>query len=157
MRLCSHGYVTQCQNHRAIAAMKSIAKLRICDWSLIVLTTGALFSGIQLELLSGSSYFWIWVHIGLSLLFLGICIWHIQLHFKSSNWFIRFKNLKSHVTKMLWWISLFTLATGMAASLDWLASGVHGPIGAIHGKIGFLMILLVVGHIVKRMKFFFPH
>jgi hypothetical protein len=58
---------------------------------------------------------------------------------------------------MLWWISLFTLATGMAASLDWLASRVHGPIGAIHGKIGFLMILLVVGHIVKRMKFFFPH
>lgn len=49
------------------------------------------------------------------------------------------------------------LATGLAASLDWLGSGIHGPIGAIHGKIGFLMILLVIGHIVKRKKFFFPH
>lgn len=58
---------------------------------------------------------------------------------------------------MLWWISLFTLATGLASSLDCLGSGIHGHIGAIHGKIGFLMILLVVGHIVKRMKFFFPH
>lgn len=54
--------------------MKKIAKLRICDWSLFILTTGALFSGIQLEILSGSSYSWIWVHIGLCLLFIGVCI-----------------------------------------------------------------------------------
>lgn len=134
--------------------MKHITKLKICDWSLLGLTAATLLSGIQLEILSGSSSGWIWIHIVECLLFIGFCAWHIQLHFKTSNWFVRFKNLKNHVTRILWWVSLLTFVTGIAASSDWIVSGVHGPVGAVHGKIGFLMIILVVGHAIKRVKFY---
>lgn len=30
----------------------------------------------------------------------------------------------------------------------------HSPIGGVHGKIGFFMIILAIGHICKRIKFF---
>ncbi|MDE5916290.1 MAG: hypothetical protein K2G71_06930, partial [Duncaniella sp.] len=57
-------------------------------------------------------------------------------------------------TRILWWVSLATLITGVIASIHWLVTFTHSPIGGIHGKLGFLMIIFSVLHISKRIKFF---
>lgn len=135
--------------------MNRITKLKICDWSLLIITAATLASGIQLESMGAEApQSWVGVHIAVCTLFMGLCAWHIQLHFNRSNWFARFSKVKSPVTRALWWVGLLTLLTGIIAAIRWIASPGHSPIGGIHGKIGFLMILIAMGHIVKRIKFF---
>lgn len=134
--------------------MRTLTKLRLCDWLLLIMTLAVIASAIQLEILSGTSAAWVWVHIILCLFFMGMCAWHIQLHFHKSNWFAKIRKQKSPVTRLLWWMSLLTLLTGIIASIRWIVTDAHGPIGAVHGKIGFLMVILAVGHLLKRKKFF---
>lgn len=134
--------------------MKQITKLKICDWILLILTIIVLMSGVQLEILHGENVNWIWIHILTCSVFLILCGWHIWLHFKKSNWFGRFRKSKSQVTRILWWISILTLITGIIATAHWGAYSEHGPIGAVHGKVGFLMIILVAAHAIKRHKFY---
>lgn len=134
--------------------MKQITKLKICDWTLLPLSVIILSSGIQLEILSGQQSLWIWIHILISSLFLILCSWHIWLHFKKSNWFGRFRKSKSQVTRILWWISIFTFLTGIITTIHWVTNGEHSPIGAIHGKIGFLMTIFVAAHAIIHYKFY---
>lgn len=136
--------------------MKQIVKLKICDWSLIPISIVMLASGIQLEALSGEGMLWIYVHICIGVVFTTLCGWHIWLHFKWNNWFERFHKMKSQVTRILWWIALITFLTGIAATIQWFAHSVHTSLGGIHGKLGFLMILLIIAHALKRRKFYQP-
>lgn len=137
-----------------LCGMKKKTKLKICNWSLIVLTLGILASGIQLEATDSSEVISVWIHIVVGMVFMGLVGYHIYLHFGWSNWFDRFHKLKSQMTRVLWWVSLLTLLSAIIALIHWLTTAVHSPIGGIHGKLGFLMILLAICHIVKRYKFF---
>ena len=134
--------------------MKKITKLRVCDWSLLILTIAILISGIQLEAIHSNGLTSVWIHIATGLLFMGMAAYHIFLHFGNSGWFAKFHKLKSQFTRILWWVSLITLITGIIALVHWLTTFTHAPIGGVHGKLGFLMILLSAGHIIKRIKFF---
>lgn len=134
--------------------MKKIAKLKICDWSLLFLTIAILISGIQLEATHSEGLTSVWIHIIVGILFMCMAAYHTFLHFGHCNWFAKFHKSKSHVTRILWWVSLITFITGIIASVHWLATFVHAPIGGLHGKAGFLMIALSAGHMIKRMKFF---
>ncbi len=134
--------------------MKKITKLKICDWNLLILTIAILISGVQLEATHSNGLTSVWIHIIVGLLFIGMAVYHILLHFGFCNWFVKFHNLKSQFTRILWWISLLTLITGIIALIHWLATFNHAPIGGVHGKLGFLMIFLLTGHIIKRIKFF---
>lgn len=134
--------------------MKKIVKLKICDWGLLVLTVAILASGIQLEATHSRGLTPVWIHIALGLLFMGFVAWHVFLHFGGSNWFARFRKQKSQVTRILWWVYLVVLVSGIVACVHWVATYVHAPVGGLHGKLGFLMIILAIGHIVKRIKFF---
>ena len=80
--------------------------------------------------------------------------WHIWLHFGKSNWFTRFHRQKSRLTRILWWATLATLASGIIATAHSLGSFTHGHIGGVHGKLGFLMIILsgmVVGALFSAL------
>lgn len=134
--------------------MKKIAKLKICNWSLIVLTVAILISGVQLEATHSEGMTSVWIHIVIGLLFMGMAAYHVFLHFGFSNWFVKFHKLKSQATRIFWWVSVITLITGLIASVHWLIAFNHAPIGGIHGKIGFLMIILSLCHIAKRVGFF---
>ncbi|MDE6290261.1 MAG: TMEM134 family protein, partial [Muribaculaceae bacterium] len=134
--------------------MNKIAKLKTCDWSLLLLAAGIFTSGIYLEITHSSGLAAVWIHIALGILFFISVAYHIFLHFGKSNWFERFHKLKSQFTRVLWWISLATLITGIISCVHRFITLSHSPIGGIHGKIGFLMILLCIGHICKRIKFF---
>ena len=136
--------------------MNKIAKLKTCDWSLLLLIIAILTSGIYLEATDSSGFTAVWVHIIVGLLFFILIACHIFLHFGNSNWFARFHKLKSQFTRILWWVSLITLISGIVACIHWLVTFSHSPVGGVHGKLGFLMIILCFCHIWKRIKFFNP-
>lgn len=119
-------------------------------------TAFILASGIQLEATGSSSVDWVWIHIVFGTFFMALGFWHIYIHFGASNWFSRFHKLKSPVTRILWWITLLTLVTVVIATGHWLTSFTHSSIGGVHGKLGFMMIILCLCHIVKRIRFFRP-
>ena len=133
---------------------KKITKLKICNWMLLALTGAILISGIQLEATHSSGFISVWIHVGFGLLFIGMTGYHIFLHFGKSKWFSKIRKQRSQVTRALWWVTLVTLISGVAAIIHWLATFTHSTIGGVHGKFGFLMIILSIGHIAKRIKFF---
>ena len=134
--------------------MKKSTKLKICNWSLLALTVAILISGIQLEATHSNGLTPVWIHILIGVLFMGMATYHVYLHFGNSNWFSKFRKQKSQVTRILWWVALVTLITGIVAMIHWVTTFTHAPIGGVHGKLGFLMIILSIGHIAKRIKFF---
>ena len=134
--------------------MKKITKLKICNRVLLLATAAILASGIQLEASDCGTEGAVWIHIAVGLLFFALVAEHIYLHFGRSNWFARFHKQKNQYTRVLWWVALAAFISGITACAHWLLSFSHSPLGGMHGKIGFLMILLSAGHIIKRFKFF---
>lgn len=134
--------------------MKKIQKLKVCNWSLIVLAVAIMLSGLQLEVTDSNGFMSVWIHIIIGVLFMVMVFYHLFLHYGFSNWFSRILKQKSHVTRILWWISLLSLITGVVACVHWLGTFFHSHIGGAHGKLGFVMIILSIGHIVKRISFF---
>lgn len=96
----------------------------------------------------------IWVHIGLGVLFFVLIGWHLYLHFNLQNWYTRLKRQKSPVTKWLAAFSALTLLTALAATIHMFITWHHSAIGGWHGKIGFVFLALAIGHVVKRIKFY---
>jgi len=136
--------------------MNKIKKLKICDWSLISVTTLMLLSSILLEATGSCCHTFVWIHMLIGLFFMSECAWHIYLHYGLNNWLVKFHKNKSIVTKLLWWLCILTLLSGLIAMVHWITTGVHSPFGGVHGKIGFVMLILAIGHILKRVKFFKP-
>lgn len=127
-------------------------KLKVCNKWLKVILLLILASGIQLEATSGRYAWSVWVHIVLGLILTGLSIYHIYLHYKNSNWFTRFAKNRNKVTRVLWWVFLLTAVSGIAATLQWLMEGGHSPIGGVHGKIGFLMVIVAIIHAVRHIR-----
>ena len=134
--------------------MRKIARLKICNRSLLVSAVAVLVSGIQLEATHSMGIMSVWLHVVIGLLFMGLVAYHIYLHFGRSNWFAKFSQLRSQATRILWWVTLITLISGIIAVIHRTATFGHSVIGGIHGKLGFLMIALSLAHVCKRARFF---
>lgn len=126
----------------------------MCDRTLGIVLIVMLASGIQLEATSGQYARSVWAHITLGIVLTALSVWHIYLHYKRGNWFVRFAKNRNQSTRILWWVLLLTVVTGVVATVVWLIDGSHSHIGAIHGKIGFLMVIVgvihAIGHKHKR-------
>lgn len=136
--------------------MTKSAKLKICNYSLIIFWIIVLASSIQLEATGSEGVFPVWFHVVSAVIFSAFVIYHIYLHFRGGNWFAKFSKLKSKVTRVLWWLFLITSVSGIAVFLMWLIHPVHTGFGGVHGKIGFIMLAVAIGHTLKRRKFFAP-
>ena len=123
-------------------------KLRICDMVLLFLTIIALVSSIQLEVTGSRSGLWVWVHVIVCCLFIANIVWHLYLHFGWERWIVRFRNQRSAVTRWLAILVVLTVISALLAFFHWTGSYIHSPIGAIHGKIGFVFLILAIGHTV---------
>ncbi len=134
--------------------MSKVKKLRLCDWMLVFATALILTSGIQLEATGSRGLLWVWIHVIIGCLFFANIIWHLYLHFGWKSWIQRFRKQKSPVTRWLAVFALLTIISAFIALFHWIGSYTHSPIGGIHGKIGFVFLILVIGHTVKRIKFF---
>ena len=125
----------------------------MCDRTLGIVLIVMLASGIQLEVTSGRYARSVWAHITLGIVLTALSVWHIYLHYRWSDWFARFRKNRHQSTRILW-LFLLTAVTGVVATVVWLIDGSHSHIGAIHGKIGFLMVIVgvihAVGHKHKR-------
>lgn len=140
------------KQQKTIAKSGPVAHLRVCDRLLGLNLILILASGIQLETTSGRYAWSVWVHIVLGTLLVGLSVYHIYLHYKSSNWFARFAKNPNATTRVLWWIFLLTAVSGIAATVEWLVEGGHSPIGGVHGKIGFVMVLFGIVHAVRQIR-----
>ena len=128
-------------------------KIKICDLSLIGLTVIILTSGVQLEIIARESLSWIGVHIAVGLIYFALAAWHIALHFPKRNWFKALRKQNSPVTRFLAIIAALTILSGIAAVIQWLNHSLaHTSTGGVHGKIGFLFIILAVAHTIKRIQ-----
>lgn len=130
-----------------------LSRLKKCDWTLIITGILILASGIQLEVTGGSDARWVWWHIVIGCLFFADISWHLYLHFGWKSWLGRLRQPGRRATAWLAAFAALTLISGLAATILWICHPVHFHLGAIHGKIGFLMLLLVIGHTIKRHKF----
>lgn len=132
--------------------MNTASRLKICNRSLGFVLILIIVSGIQLEATSGQYAWSMWVHIVLGILLIVFSAYHIFLHYRRSNWFARFARNRNAVTRVLWWIFLLTAATGIVATIVWLDGNLHSHLGAVHGKVGFLMALAAIVHVVKNIR-----
>ena len=211
--------------------------LKICDWTLLVLTLLILASSLQLEITAGATPLWVWLHMFLGTLFLLLILRHLYLHFRWTNWWTRLvasrpapsipsssspdsrpapevpissspeapsspspdsrpakasscfnvsvpvqwserKRAASpqspaspqppaspqsatprNSRRPLRWLTLtgiLLLLSAVAAAAHWLADPVHSGIGALHGKIGFLFLILLIPHILRHRRFYLP-
>lgn len=118
-----------------------------------------LASGIMLETLHGQSLWFpfdvcAWLHAAVSLVFFILAVCHIHLHWgKVSRWLSGFRNTRRKPVKVLFVLSLLTFATGIAAVVAHVVHG-HTTLGGVHGKIGFVMALLALFHVVRRRRWF---
>lgn len=130
-----------------------MAKLKTCDWLLLIITVLVLGSSIQLEATGSSSSLWVWLHIGVCGAFMGLICWHVYLHFRWKNWGKRLLGRRG----VMRWLSIFgilVLLTAIIATVRWCATSVHSGIGGVHGKIGFVFLVFVIIHIVRHLKFY---
>ncbi|MDE5800616.1 MAG: hypothetical protein K2H74_06290 [Paramuribaculum sp.] len=133
--------------------MTKIQKLRVCDCRLAVLLPAVLASSIQLEVTSSRGIMSVVIHLIVTISFIALIARHIYLHFGWKKWLMKFGKMKV-ATRILWWLYVLTFVSGIIAATHWLAAYTHSPIGGVHGKIGFAMILVAIGHTLKRRKFF---
>ena len=134
--------------------MTKAQKLRLCNWTLLIVAPLMLASGIQLEVTQGQDPAFVWLHTALGIAFVSLAVWHISLNLKWGNWFGKFKKMKNHVTWMLWWFFLLTIVSAAIALTHWLDAQTHSPLGGLHGKMGLAMMVVAIGHTLRRIWFF---
>ena len=93
-----------------------------------------------------------WVHIALGLVLTALAFYHIFLHYRKANWFARFAKNRNTSTRILWWVFLLTAVSGLAATVAWVGDNLHSPLGAVHGKIGFLMVIVAIVHVARHIR-----
>lgn len=128
------------------------SRLKLCNRTLGITLLLMLASGIQLEATSGRYPWSVWVHIILGILLTVLSLYHIYLHYRKSNWFTQFAKNRNASTRILWWVFLLTAVTGIGATISWLADNQHTPLGGVHGKIGFLMVIIAIIHAVRHIR-----
>lgn len=134
--------------------MNKIKKLKISNWTLLIIYILTLVSSLQLETAGNASRLWVILHLIVATSFLAVIVWHIYLHFRWDNWRRLLKGKKKGILK---WMSIFCLLvilSAVIATIDWYIKGVHTGPGAIHGKIGFIFLIAVVIHLIKHSGFY---
>ena len=134
--------------------------LRLCNHALLGLMPLSLASGLWLEYLQGepfgatSNTLWVSIHLLVSLL-MTLCVgWHLQLNWGTmQRWYNRFKTHHSKAIRFITIVFLLTTLTGIIAIPLWLAQG-HTGLGGVHGKIGYLLALVLFLHTKKHWRWF---
>lgn len=118
-------------------------------------------SSILLECLHGEPFcgvsfpVWLWIHVVLGLLCLIAVIHHVYLHWGTMwHWMRMMSHAHSKLTRCLAWCFLLTVITGMVVAISICQGAGHTAIGGLHGKIGILVLLLMVFHLLKHKSWF---
>lgn len=142
--------------------MLTKTKLRICNWVLAVLVIGVFASSVQMTVfhikhVAGPTFeCFMWIHVALTLMMCGMTFYHLWLHFGRNNWIARIKNLPRSGTKFLIVLAALMTCTGVASTVMLLMHGMdHTPVGAIHGKVATVFLVMALVHLVQRRGYYF--
>ena len=120
-------------------------KVFVIDWILIVVFIVSAISGIGLHIAGHGNSHEVWhnwavVHVVSSVLFLVAIIFHVTTHW---GWY------KGIIKNGMSIIFLLLSVTGIVLLG---VSGANSPLGLWHYKIGIIMIIIAIGHIIKRLS-----
>ena len=134
-----------------------ITKILLIDWCLLLLSILSFFTGLEFHLAGHGDSHEIWhnwavAHVIASLLFLVAGIYHIKTHGKWYRSLLKKgRSRKSKITLAISIVFAATVITGIALLG---VEGANSRIGLWHYKIGLLMGLFAIIHIVKRKTAF---
>jgi len=143
--------------HQSIMNKKE--KLRLCDIALSAVAILVLASSIQMEMSAGDDFIgipfvgYMIAHVVLAIAMFILVIYHLYLHFGWKNWFAKLHKTPKKATRILSVVALIASVTGVAAFIVLMVDMHHTSLGGVHGKIGFLMIAIALGHTIKRIRF----
>jgi len=130
------------------------------DIILSVLLSIVIFSSILQEALFGETWMGMsnltltLMHIFFALALMVLCYIHIKAHYGNlAKWKAGLKRSKV-MPRILFWIMLITLITGILSTLSYFTMG-HSGIGGVHGKIGFVALAFMLEHLIRRFRWFF--
>ena len=130
-------------------------RIFVIDWILIVVFIVSAISGIGLHIAGHGNSHEVWhnwavFHALGSVLFLVAIIFHVRTH---GGWYKEIiKNgigRKSKVTAVFSIVFLLLSVTGIVLLG---VNGANSPLGLWHYKIGIVMTVIAVGHIIKRLS-----
>ena len=130
-------------------------RIFVIDWILIVVFIVSAISGIGLHIAGHGNSHEVWhnwavCHALGSVLFLVAIIFHVRTH---GGWYKGIiKNgigRKSKVTAVFSIVFLLLSVTGIVLLG---VNGANSPLGLWHYKIGIVMTVIAVGHIIKRLS-----
>lgn len=133
---------------------EKMKKIFVIDWFLILSLVLAAYTGIELHIAGHGSNHEIWhnwavFHVVMSLLFFIVGIFHVITHWGWCKGFINNGiGKKSNLTLTLSVVFLFVVATGIILLC---IDGANSNIGLWHYKIGILIGVISIGHILKRI------
>lgn len=128
--------------------------------ALLIVALLATASSVQLEILHGRAFCgianaaWVWIHVVLCVCFLALSAHHLRLHLRQRRRSVggaRGRQTKS--TRLLAALFLIVLVSGLLVAGHFIAGG-HTTIGGVHGKLGFVAILLLIAHVWRRRRWF---
>lgn len=135
-------------------------RLKTCNYALLATTLPVLASSVILEASHGNPVFhlpfnfWACLHIIAATIMSGLVTWHLKLNWgKVMEWKRRFSFQASKASKVLSMLIAATSLTGLISIPQWLLHG-HSIIGGVHGKIGFLFIIIAISHTFRHRKWF---
>lgn len=135
-------------------------RLKTCNHALLALVLPVLASSVILEASHGNPVFhlpfnfWVILHIIAVTVMSCLVIWHLRLNWgKVTEWKRKFSSKASRVSKTLCILIAATSLTGLAAIPQWLLHG-HSTLGGVHGKIGFLFLIIAIFHTHHHGKWF---
>ena len=129
-------------------------KIFVIDWILLAVAAFSAYSGIELHVAGYGDVHEIWhnwavVHVITSLLFLIFGIVHVKMHmgwYKSL--FAKGIGNKSRVTLLL--SVFFSIVTLTGVALIACVDGANSSMGLWHYRIGLIIMVISIAHIVKR-------
>lgn len=133
--------------------MTGIRKLKICDRGLLLMLVVMSASAIQLESTGSSGILWVIIHMILGAIFIALIVWHIFLHFRWCGWGRKLLLSAKPLTKWLTIFGLFLAVSSLVVGTHWYETLSHSGIGGLHGKIGFVFVVIVSVHAWKYRAF----
>ncbi len=136
-------------------------KIYVVDWLLIPFSILSIFSGFKLHIAGHGNIHEIWhnwnvFHVMTSVLFLVFAIFHIIMHW---GWYISLMRngigRKSKMTVILSLIVMLVTVTGFI--LLFCVDGSNSEIGLWHYKIGIVVSIISIIHIIKRLPILYKN
>ena len=146
----STGFCRTCKVKGLMGKLKSIVMI---DWTLIPLFVLTVYTGLKFHGAGHSAepeliHAWMVRHFFISFVLLIVCSFHLKSH---RYWYKGIlKNGLGKKSKVTLFLSFIFLLVSITGFMLLGVSGMNTPLGLLHYKMGFVLVILGIWHILKR-------